>query len=165
MCDIITSISNLSKPDTWMPLSSIQVWHGWLFLDESTIIYDQAALLGTDNIIWIRNTWFLLSKYVLSHMEHVTNFIYYEKTQTGLEFIKIWCVPLSSSNKGHTNNLQRIWKHILPSLYVISLGQTHSRNYRPWDSVSSQRVHFTGVMMLASEIIWREKMSRLTMYY
>lgn len=66
----------------------------------------------------------------------------------------------SSKNKTpktHTNDLQKTWKHLVPLFCMISFGQSHSRKHRPWDNVSSQRVHFAGELRLASEIICRKK--------
>ena len=145
-----------------IPWSVLQVWHRWLFLDGSAIVFYWAALLGMVDINWIRNTWFLLSKCVLSLMERITVFSW-KKHSIAVALLK-YEASSSPSKKPHTNNFWRIWKYLHLLLCLISLGQSHSRKHRPWDNANSQRVHFTDELRLASEIIWRKKKSVLTHY-
>lgn len=56
--------------------------------DGSVIVFYWAALLGTDNINWIRNTCFLLSKYVLSPMERVSILFLLRKHRMALALLK-----------------------------------------------------------------------------
>lgn len=143
MCDIISYISALSKSE--------QILEPCL---PDTLSMTQLAIAGwVCTLIELKVLDFFCPG-MFSILRRGQQFLFLmKKCRMALTLLKFEiCSPTSRRKKIPHTQPSKNMKNLTP---LLSVDQSRSRKHRIWDNVSSQGIHFTGELRLASEITWR----------